>query len=246
MRCRRALIAQGMTLPMHLGSIPDAMRRSWEISARLRAGDVYILNDPTRAARTCPISTSSSRFRRRRARRLGRDDRPSARHRRLSRRQRLRRDRDLSGGAADPAASLYGPGEPVEAVFDIIDRNVRVPRQGARRPAGPACRLRSASGAARRSAGATGCRRFARSTSCSTSRSGWRAPDRALPDGTYASRIGSTTTASIPARSRSRSRSWSPATARRRFHRFRAAGARGASTRRGRSPNRRSMPACAG
>src|SRR6185436_8550352 len=41
------LIAQGLTLPLHLGSLPDAMDA---IRARfgdsIRPGDVYILNDP--------------------------------------------------------------------------------------------------------------------------------------------------------------------------------------------------------
>ena len=41
------LIAQGLTLPLHLGSIPDAMahvRRKF--GASLAPGDVFILNDP--------------------------------------------------------------------------------------------------------------------------------------------------------------------------------------------------------
>ncbi|MBV9355858.1 MAG: hydantoinase B/oxoprolinase family protein, partial [Chloroflexi bacterium] len=43
----RHLIAQGLTLPLHLGSLPDAMEA---VRARygdtMRPGDVYILNDP--------------------------------------------------------------------------------------------------------------------------------------------------------------------------------------------------------
>src|ERR1700756_4177760 len=41
------LIAQGLTLPLHLGSIPDAMnviRRKF--GASVRPGDVFILHDP--------------------------------------------------------------------------------------------------------------------------------------------------------------------------------------------------------
>src|ERR1700739_4589267 len=41
------LIAQGMTLPMHLGSIPDAMRCiTRKFGATARPGDTFILNDP--------------------------------------------------------------------------------------------------------------------------------------------------------------------------------------------------------
>src|SRR6266700_1342090 len=41
------LIAQGLTLPLHLGSIPDAMacvRRKF--AGRIQPGDIFILNDP--------------------------------------------------------------------------------------------------------------------------------------------------------------------------------------------------------
>src|SRR5258708_28259337 len=41
------LVAQGLTLPLHLGSLPDAMQA---LRARygqgIRPGDVFILNDP--------------------------------------------------------------------------------------------------------------------------------------------------------------------------------------------------------
>src|SRR6516164_3193029 len=41
------LIAQGMTLPLHLGSIPDAMGCFGRKFGRsVRPGDVFILNDP--------------------------------------------------------------------------------------------------------------------------------------------------------------------------------------------------------
>ena len=41
------LIAQGMTLPLHLGSIPDAMGCVGRKFGRsVRPGDVFILNDP--------------------------------------------------------------------------------------------------------------------------------------------------------------------------------------------------------
>src|SRR6201997_2951287 len=41
------LIAQGMTLPLHLGSIPDAMGCiTLKFGTSVRPGDVFILNDP--------------------------------------------------------------------------------------------------------------------------------------------------------------------------------------------------------
>src|SRR5215472_5363799 len=44
---RGALIAQGMTLPLHLGSIPDAMGCIMrKFGTSVRPGDVFILNDP--------------------------------------------------------------------------------------------------------------------------------------------------------------------------------------------------------
>src|SRR5262245_38424820 len=41
------LIAQGLTLPLHLGSIPDAMAQvRKKFAGRIDPGDVFILNDP--------------------------------------------------------------------------------------------------------------------------------------------------------------------------------------------------------
>src|SRR5262245_5609811 len=41
------LIAQGLTLPLHLGSLPDAMQAvRARYGDRMRPGDVYVLNDP--------------------------------------------------------------------------------------------------------------------------------------------------------------------------------------------------------
>jgi N-methylhydantoinase B len=41
------LIAQGLTLPLHLGSIPDAMEALLQrFGGTFRAGDAYVLNDP--------------------------------------------------------------------------------------------------------------------------------------------------------------------------------------------------------
>jgi len=41
------LIAQGLTLPLHLGSVPDAMAAvKRKFQGKIRPGDVFILNDP--------------------------------------------------------------------------------------------------------------------------------------------------------------------------------------------------------
>src|SRR5687768_11300210 len=41
------LVAQGLTLPLHLGSLPDAMEAvRARYGSQIRRGDVFILNDP--------------------------------------------------------------------------------------------------------------------------------------------------------------------------------------------------------
>ena len=126
------LIAQGMTLPLHLGSIPDAMgciTRKFGMS--VRAGDVFILNDPYEGGTHLPdfyivkpvwleqalVGWAAT----------------------------IGHQLDVGGmtpggngcdateifqeGLRIPPMRLYDRGEPVEAVFEIIERNVRVPRQ---------------------------------------------------------------------------------------------------------------------
>ncbi len=126
------LIAQGLTLPLHLGSIPDAMaaiRRKF--AGRIRAGDVFLLNDPFEGGTHLPDFYIVKP---------------------------IFLDGDLAGWSASighqldvggktpggngcdateifqeglriPPVKLYAGGEPVEALFELIDRNVRVPRQ---------------------------------------------------------------------------------------------------------------------
>src|SRR5262245_36376990 len=44
---RGRLVVQGLTLPVHLGTVPDAMTAVLaRYGDKLRPGDVYILNDP--------------------------------------------------------------------------------------------------------------------------------------------------------------------------------------------------------
>ena len=126
------LIAQGLTLPLHLGSIPDATARvRQKFADRTNPGDVFILNDPFEGGTHLPdfyifkpifldgalVGWSAS----------------------------IGHQLDVGGktpggngcdateifqeGLRIPAVKLYAAGEPVDAVFEMIDRNVRVPRQ---------------------------------------------------------------------------------------------------------------------
>ena len=126
------LIAQGLTLPLHLGSIPDAMARvRQKFAGRTHPGDVFILNDPYEGGTHLPdfyifkpifldgrlVGWSAS----------------------------IGHQLDVGGktpggngcdateifqeGLRIPAIKLYTAEGPVEAVFELIDRNVRVPRQ---------------------------------------------------------------------------------------------------------------------
>lgn len=126
------LIAQGLTLPLHLGSIPDAMAQvRRKFTGRTAPGDVFILNDPFEGGTHLPdfyifkpifagralVGWAAS----------------------------IGHQLDVGGktpggngcdateifqeGLRIPPLKLYAAGEPVEAVFEMIDRNVRVPRQ---------------------------------------------------------------------------------------------------------------------
>src|SRR5215831_2229111 len=126
------LIAQGLTLPLHLGSIPDAMARvRQKFAGRTNPGDVFILNDPFEGGTHLPdfyifkpifldgglVGWSAS----------------------------IGHQLDVGGktpggngcdateifqeGLRIPPLRLYAAGKPVDAVFELIDKNVRVPRQ---------------------------------------------------------------------------------------------------------------------
>src|SRR6185312_7623461 len=126
------LIAQGLTLPLHLGSIPDAMAQvRRKFGASLEPGDVFILNDPFEGGTHLPdfyifkpifvdgrlVGWSAS----------------------------IGHQLDVGGKTAGgngcdateifqeglriPPLRLYAAGKPVDALFELIDRNVRVPRQ---------------------------------------------------------------------------------------------------------------------
>lgn len=126
-----ALIAQGLCLPLHLGSLPDGLAAVLErYSDSVVEGDVFILNDPYEGGTHLPdiylyqpifvggtlIAFASA----------------IAHHTDIG-------GRVAGGNACDsteiyqeglriPPVRLYEAGKPVQAIFDVIERNVRVPR----------------------------------------------------------------------------------------------------------------------
>ena len=126
------LIAQGLTLPLHLGSIPDAMRAFLaRFGGELRPGDVYALNDPYNGGTHLPdIYTAQPVFRNGRV---------------IGHVVTIAHHADVGGKTAGgngcdatelfqegiclPPVRLMAGGEPVEHVWRLLERNVRVPNQ---------------------------------------------------------------------------------------------------------------------
>jgi N-methylhydantoinase B len=126
------LIAQGMTLPLHLGSIPDAMHHFLrKFGSSVRPGDVFILNDPYEGGTHLPDFYIVKPVYRADAL--------------VGWAATVGHQLDVGGmtpggngcdatevfqeGLRIPPLRLYDAGRPVEAVFAFIERNVRVPRQ---------------------------------------------------------------------------------------------------------------------
>ena len=126
------LIAQGMTLPLHLGSIPDAMQCILrKFHGSVRPEDVFILNDPYEGGTHLPDFYI--------VKPIYRDGRL------VGWAATVGHQLDVGGmtaggngcdateifqeGLRIPPLRLYQAGEPVDAVFAFIERNVRVPRQ---------------------------------------------------------------------------------------------------------------------
>lgn len=126
------LIAQGLTLPLHLGSVPDAMaavRRKF--AGTIRPGDAFLLNDPFEGGTHLPDFYVLKPIY------AGTDLVGWA----VS----IGHQLDVGGktpggngcdateifqeGLRIPPVRLYAGGAPVEAVFDLIEKNVRVPRE---------------------------------------------------------------------------------------------------------------------
>ena len=133
------LIAQGLTLPLHLGSIPDAMAQvRRKFAGRIAPGDVFILNDPFEGGTHLPdfyivkpIFLDET----------GNGSNPTL----VGWSASIGHQLDVGGktpggngcdateiyqeGIRIPPLKLYDAGRPVDAIFEMIDRNVRVPRQ---------------------------------------------------------------------------------------------------------------------
>lgn len=125
-----ALIAQGLCIPLHLGSLPDGMVAILnKYEANINEGDLFILNDPYEGGTHLPdIYLYKPVFL---------DEEllgflaTIAHHADIG-------GRVAGGNACDsteiyqeglriPPLKLYESGKPVQAIFDVIDRNVRVP-----------------------------------------------------------------------------------------------------------------------
>ena len=126
-----ALIAQGLCIPLHLGSLPDGMDAILhKFAGDINEGDLFILNDPYEGGTHLPdiylykpvyVSGSLLGF-------LA----TIAHHADIG-------GRVAGGNACDsteifqeglriPPLKLYESGRPVKAIFDVIEKNVRVPR----------------------------------------------------------------------------------------------------------------------
>lgn len=127
------LIAQGLTLPVHLGSIPDAMAaiRAKFGHDETHPGDVFWLNDPYQGGTHLPdFYLARPVF-------LG--------ERRVGWSVSIGHQTDVGGktpggngsdateiyqeGLRVPPVKLYERGQPVASLFDLLARNVRVPHQ---------------------------------------------------------------------------------------------------------------------
>ena len=125
------LVAQGLCLPLHLGSLPDGLAAVLNrYRGDIAEGDVFALNDPYEGGTHLPdiylyrpIFVDGGLFGFTAA---------IAHHTDIG-------GRVAGGNACDsteiyqeglriPPLKLYEAGKPVQALFDIIERNVRVPR----------------------------------------------------------------------------------------------------------------------
>ena len=126
------LVAQGLTLPLHLGSVPHAMRAFLDrFGKELQAGDVYVLNDPYAGGTHLPdMYVMQPVFRQQHL---------------LGHVLTIAHHADIGGKTAGgngcdateifqeglclPPVRLMAGGEPVTHVWQLIERNVRVPVQ---------------------------------------------------------------------------------------------------------------------
>ena len=124
------LIAQGLTLPLHLGSIPDAMREvRRKFDGSIEPGDAFLLNDPYQGGTHLPdFYVFKPIF-------VG--------ERRVGWSVSIGHQTDVGGKTAGgngsdateifqeglriPPVKLYEAGRPVDSLFEVLAKNVRVP-----------------------------------------------------------------------------------------------------------------------
>jgi N-methylhydantoinase B len=124
-------VAQAVSVPFHLGSIPRAMETLLEhYEARMRPGDVFVMNDPFDGGMHLqdifvfkPVHTGGE---------LIGFTATTAHHGdvggRLPGSSACDNTEIFQEGLRLPWLRLYAEGEPVEDVFKIIEANVRIPR----------------------------------------------------------------------------------------------------------------------
>jgi N-methylhydantoinase B len=124
-------VAQGVTVPFHLGSVPHAMstlRAKW--GDRMRPGDVFVMNDPFDGGiHLQDIFVFKPIFH---GERLIGFATTTAHHGdvggRLPGSSACDNTEIFQEGIRLPWLRLYDRGEPVEAVFEVLRANVRIPR----------------------------------------------------------------------------------------------------------------------
>ncbi len=124
------MIAQGVTIPLHLGAVPTAMETLFaKFGKELAPGDIYILNDPFEGGMHIPdIFVVKPIFWQDRVRAFAVS---TAHHLDLGGRVPGSSATDnteiFQEGLRLPWLKLFDKGEPNQAIFDIIRTNVRVP-----------------------------------------------------------------------------------------------------------------------
>ena len=166
-------VAQAVTVPFHLGSVPHAMETllaKW--GDRMRPGDVFVMNDPFDGGiHLQDIFVFKPVFLDGRADRLRDDDRaPRRRRRTAARLGRLRQHRDLPGGHPPALAAAVRPRRAGRGDLRGDPRERAHPADDARRP------RRAGRGDVRRRARAAGARAALRRRAARRSDDG---PDRA-------------------------------------------------------------------
>ena len=137
-------VAQAVSVPFHLGSIPTAMESLLgHYGDRVRPGDVFIMNDPFDGGMHLQdIFIVKPVYLERGADRLGRDDRaPRRRRRPAAGLERVRQHRDLPGGPPHALAAVLRRGRAGRGGAQADRGEHAHPAHDVRRPRCPGCGL---------------------------------------------------------------------------------------------------------